>query len=194
MKRFKLFLLILCALLWSCQTRQDLASNAAEGNETPDQESWNAQITTTANGKLGSKINYGYLQKFSKKRLVKLSEGVEVDLYDDDGQHVSNVICKEAILNEDANTLELLGDVAVASDNGLQVNTEKLFWREQQGKITSSELVRVITADNDTIFGVGFEAEASLENWTILKPWGVTQKKLNLKLNETQDDSSNSQR
>jgi LPS export ABC transporter protein LptC len=194
MKRSQLAWSILLALILSCQTRQDLASNASEGNETPDQESWNAQITTTANGKLASKIKYGYLQRFSKRKLVKLSEGVEVDLYDDAGRHVSKVICKEAVLNEDANTLELLGDVAVVSDNGLRVNTEKLFWREQQGEITSSELVRVITADNDTIFGVGFESESSLENWTILKPWGVTQKKLNLKLNETQDDSANSQR
>ncbi|HEX9652773.1 MAG TPA: hypothetical protein VGA99_03605, partial [bacterium] len=104
--------------------------------------------------------------------------------------HASKVDCDEAILNEANDNLELIGNVKVLSDKGVNVTTTKLYWNEQLCKITSSEVVRVITADKDTIFGVGFESEKSLDNWTILKPWGVTQKKLNLKLTEPSKDST----
>lgn len=190
MKRFNCLLMFFLLLSLNCQSKQELASNPSEVVDLPDQESWNAHLITSTNGKLASKINYGRLQKFSKKKIAKFSEGVEIDLYDD-GEHVSKVTCEEAVLNESTNNLELLGSVVVVSDNGLNVSTSKLFWNEKQEKITSSEMVRVITAEQDTIFGVGFESEKSLDNWTILKPWGVTQKKLNLKLTEpteAQDD------
>lgn len=180
---------ILVFLSLSCQTKQELASNPAELADAPDQESWNAHISTSTSGKMASKIKYGHLQKFSKKRVIELSEGVEIDFYDDDGQHASKVKSDAATLNETNNNVELSGNVVFVSDKGLNVSTTKLSWHEKESKVTSSELVRVITAEKDTIFGIGFESEQSLEKWTILKPWGVTQKKLNLRLTESTGDS-----
>jgi len=190
MRRFKLALFILILLSLNCQSKQELASNPSEPTDAPDQESWNAHITTSTNGKVASRIKYGHLQKFSKKRIVQFSEGVEIDFYGDNGQHASRVNSDSATLNETNNNVELIGNVVFASDKGLNVSTTKLNWHEQESKVTSSELVRVITAEKDTIFGVGFESGQSLEKWTILKPWGVTQKKLNLKLTESTGDSS----
>ncbi len=189
MRRFKHTFSFLIVLLLSCQSKQELASNPSELPDEPDQESWNAHITTSTNGKVASKISYGHLRKYSKKRTVYLTEGVEIDFYDANGRHASKVNCDEAILNEANNNAELMGNVVFFSDKGLNVSTTKLNWHEQESKVTSSELVRVITAEKDTIFGVGFESEQSLEKWTILKPWGVTQKKLNLKLTESTGDS-----
>jgi LPS export ABC transporter protein LptC len=178
-------------LTLGCQNKQELASNPSEVNDLPDQESWGAHLTTSSNGKLASRINYGHLQRFSKKKLVKFADGVQIDLYGDDGRHVSTANCNEAVLNETTNNLELSGEVKIVSENGLNVKTTKLLWNEDQEKITSDEFVRVITADQDTIFGIGFESEKSLDNWTIRKPWGVTQKKLNLKITQPSDEATN---
>jgi len=83
-------------------------------------------------------------------------------------------------LNENTTNIDLTGQVVVRSKDGIQLNTSSLHLTQNQSKITSEDFVRFITADNDTIFGHGFESERSLKNWTIKKPTGVTQKKLQL--------------
>jgi LPS export ABC transporter protein LptC len=180
----KIVFLLIAALILACQGKQELASNPPDLSEIPDQESWNATLVSTSQGKTTSKIHYGYMQRFSKKKLVKMTQGVEIELCDARGVRASQARADEAVLNEANNNVDLTGNVVVTSNNGFNLNTDKLTWNDRQGKFFSDEFVRVITAERDTLYGIGFESAVGLENWSIKKPYGVTQRKLNLKFDD----------
>lgn len=185
MKLELFFPLIIAFLIWSaCHSESEVASNNQPVTDVADQESWDATLTTTSHGKISSKIHYSHMEKYSKRKLVKFHDGVEIDFYDEDGNLTSNVHSDRAVLNERSKTIELIGNVVVKSKNGIDLNTEKLIWNESKDKVFSEELVTVITAESDTLYGTGFEADKDLKNWILKKPSGSTQKNLNIRVSE----------
>ncbi len=190
----KLIFPVIAILVLACQGKQELASNPPDLSEIPDQESWNATLVSTRQGRATSKIHYGYMQRFSKKKLVKMTQGVDIELCDGRGVPASNAHSEEAVLNEANSNVELTGQVVVTSSKGFNLNTNRLTWNDRQGKFFSDEFVRVITAERDTLYGIGFESAVGLENWTIKKPYGVTQRKLNLKFDDNAANTENEER
>ncbi|MFQ5771315.1 MAG: LPS export ABC transporter periplasmic protein LptC [bacterium] len=183
---YKIFTInVIILILISCQSKQELTSNQPDLGEIPDQEGWNATLTTTSDGTITYKIKYVHMQRYSNKKIIKFDEGVEIDFYDTKGSHTSKVYSNKAELNEINKNIDLIGKVRVLSDDGLTLNTEKLRWNESNGKILSDVFVTMITTEKDTINGIGFESKKSLKNWVIKQPSGVTQKKLNLKILDT---------
>lgn len=181
-------------MLIACQSQNDVTSNSADLSALPDQEGWQSTLTSTSKGIVTAIIKYEHMAKYSKKRLVKFDQGVEIDLFDTNGLHTSKVYAEKAVLYENSKRLELSGDVVFLADSGLTLRTGKLRWEETTGKIFSEEFVTVITAENDTIYGTGFKSEQDLKNWIVKKPWGVTQKKLNLPvLDESAKGKSNAE-
>ncbi len=175
--------LTLCALLvlmLSCQSDREVAATNRDLSDIPDQEGWNSTIVSTSKGKLSSKIKYVHMKRYSKRKLVKFVGGVEFEFFNEDGDYTSQIQADEAVLNENTTNIDLTGHVVARSKDGIQLNTSSLRLIQNQSKIISEDFVRFITADNDTIFGQGFQSGRSLKNWTIKKPTGVTQKKLQL--------------
>ncbi len=164
----------------ACNRHQEPTSNEINSEEIPDQESWNASLTTTNMGVVTSRINYVHMQKFSKRRQAKFLDGVEIELFDSQGSPTSRVYADEAAFEEGHRDLTMIGNVRVQSKDGFRLITEKLIWSDFNNKIASDEFVTVITAEGDTINGVGFESDKFLKNWSIKKPWGATQSKLDL--------------
>jgi len=171
---------VLLGLLLSCQSDREVAASNPDISDIPDQEGWNSTLVSTNKGKLSSKINYVHMKKFSKKRLVKFVDGVEFEFFDENEDQTSRIQADEAVLNEHTTNIDLTGHVVVTSSDGIQLNTSSLRLSQNQSKISSEDFVRFVTADNDTIYGQGFNSGNSLKNWTIKKPSGVTQKKLQL--------------
>lgn len=176
--------------VYSCRSDQEFTSNPPDFNEIPDQESWNATLTSTSQGKVTSKIKYVRMERFSKKRISKFFQGVEIDLFDSEGKHTAKIKSQDAVLNEITKRIEFTGSVVVQSDDGFDLRTEKLVWDDYKDKIFSDTLVTVVTAENDTIYGKGFEAKKSLQDWSVKQPWGVTQKKLNMGLSHSGSPSN----
>jgi LPS export ABC transporter protein LptC len=177
---FGVALLVSFACVQACTKQEELTTNEANLDDIPDQESWNAALTTTNHGVVTSIINYGYMQKFTKKRSSNFLEGVEIELYNSDGERTSILHAQEAELHESERQFEMIGNVVARSEDGFTLRTERLTWEDFHETISSKEVVQVITADGDTINGVGFNSDKFFKNWTIKKPWGTTQKKLNL--------------
>lgn len=163
-----------------CNRQQGPTSNEINSEDIPDQESWNATLTTTNMGVVASRINYVHMQKFSKRRQTRFLDGVEIELFDAQGSPTSKVYANEAAFEDGHRDLTMIGNVRVQSRDGFRLNTEKLTWSDFNNKIASDEFVTVITAEGDTINGVGFESDKFLKNWSIKKPWGSTQGKLDL--------------
>jgi len=167
-----------------CHSEEEVTSNHPDLTQIADQEGWKSTLISTSNGRTTATIKYEHMEKFSTKNIVKFDQGVEIDFYDAIGSHTSKLYSQKAVLNEIDNSVELMENVTVHSDEGINLHTQRLLWDETNGKILSDEFVMVTTAENDTIYGIGFESDQSLMKWLIKKPWGVTQKKLNLKVLE----------
>ncbi|MFQ5823636.1 MAG: LPS export ABC transporter periplasmic protein LptC [bacterium] len=173
---------LLLLLVIACHSQEEVTSNTTDLTELPDQEGWQSTLTSTSKGNITAIIKYEHMEKYTRKKVVKFDQGVEIDFFDSKGSHTSIVHSEKAVLYENNNNVDLMGNVVVLSDSGLSLRTEKLLWDENTGKILSEEFVTVTTAENDTIYGTGFESDQALNNWIIKTPWGVTQKKLNIQI------------
>lgn len=193
-QKVKISNIILIALFsWACHSEEEVTSNSPNFSEIADQEGWESTLIATKNGKTTAIIKYEHMEKFSTKKLVKFEQGVEIDFYDAKQSHTSKVYSQKAVLNETNNNVELMGNVVVISDEGVNLRTEKLCWYESNGRISSDEFVMVTTAENDTIYGFGFESDRALKKWIIKKPWGVTQKKLKLEVFESSSQNKSNE-
>lgn len=166
----------------ACQKEKKEVIAASENLEFPDQEGWNSSVTTSKNGLVSAIIHYGHMQQFKKRKVIELADGIKVDFFDEKGKPTSNLISETGRINEATNDIEALGNVVVMSDTGITLKTQYLKWDNNIEKIVSNEFVTIITAEQDTFFGKGFESDQNLNNWRILDFSGRASRGFNLNL------------
>ena len=175
------FLLSAQWILFQCQRQKEeeiVAENRAE--EYPSQEGWQSELILSRAGRRQAVVRYGHMMKFDQRKVVLFDGGVEVDFYDDDGNHTSNLISDKGELQEDTEDIIGKGNVIVKSDSGITLQTEVLRWDNRLEKIISDTLVMVTTTDLDTLYGIGFESNADLTRRIIRNPWGVSDKRVDI--------------
>lgn len=164
----------------SCQKKQENVVTDMEQTEYPDQEGWNSKVISSKNGMVGAVIKYEHMQRFKKRKIVEFDGGVVVDFFNEQGVHNSNLISEKGRLDEATNNIEAFGNVVVVSDTGITLKTERLRWDNSIEKIVSNDFVTIVTADQDTFYGNGFESDQNLENWHITSFSGKTSRGLDL--------------
>ncbi len=169
-------------ILSSCQKKQDNVVADMEQIEYPDQEGWNSTVISSKNGVVDAVIKYGHMQRFEKRKVVEFDSGIVVDFYNEKGVHTSNLISEKGRLDEATNNIEAFGKVAVVSDTGITLKTERLKWDNSIEKIISNNYVTIVTAEKDTFYGNGFESDQNLENWHITGFSGKASKGLDLNI------------
>jgi LPS export ABC transporter protein LptC len=181
MMRFlkKILYFSLACLALGCRT-QEQQSIAPPNYDGPDQEGWNSRVTVTSNGRTAAIVQYAHMEKYSKRRETKFNGGIVVDFYNAEGQHTSNLVADRGILYEDTDHVEAFGNVVVVSDSGITLRTQRLRWDNTRQKIISNDFVTITTTAKDTLYGQGFESDQSMKKWSIGKPSGVTEKKIDL--------------
>ena len=105
------------------------------------------------------------------KPITELPSGINIDFYDDNLNVVSKLRAKYAIHYEQDKKWIASNDVIVLNKKGEQLNTEKLVWDEETGKLTSDEFVKITTPD-EIIMGKGFEADQDFNSYKIFKVTG----------------------
>jgi len=150
-----------------------------EVEEFPDQESWNAKMHFTKDGKKRAILEAGYIAKYSKKRITLLKEGMQVDFFDSDGNHKSVLNSEEGKVFDGKQDMIAIKNVVVISDNGNHLYCDELHWKNNDQKIISYVPV-MITTDKDTLFGDSMISDAELHNYEITNAHGSSQKKISL--------------
>jgi len=177
---FKKVLYCGLAFWWLGCRSQEQQTVTPPNYDGPDQEGWNSRITVTSNGRTSAILQYAHMEKFSKRRETKFDGGIVVDFYNTEGKHTSNLVSERGMLYEEANDFEALGNVVVKSDSGTTVWTQRLRWENSRQKILSNDFVTIVTAENDTLHGHGFVSDQNLKIWSMRRPSGVSQKKIDL--------------
>lgn len=162
----RLLLLSLLLIAYGCQKKAGTV--AGDKVEYPDQEGWNSTVISSRNGVVNATIHYGHMQQFKKKKMVEFEQGVQVDFFNEQGLHTSKLTADSGRLNEATNDIEAIGNVIVVSDTGITLTTERLRWDSNIEKIVSNDFVTIVTAEQDTFYGQGFESDQNLQNWRII--------------------------
>ncbi|UCE17993.1 MAG: LPS export ABC transporter periplasmic protein LptC [Gemmatimonadota bacterium] len=152
--------------LLSCQRGEQRPMSEATGKETPSQESWNSTVILSVRGQNRAKVWAGHILKFEESHIIKMDERIQVDFFDDNGNHVSVLTADGGAVNEISQNLTAFGNVLVLSEGGSRLKTEKLEWHNESQRILSDTLVTIQSGDEE-ITGVGFESDADLEHWKI---------------------------
>ena len=170
----KLAAIIILSFFWSCQS-SNIEEQFSETNELPQQEGWGIEITLSEKGKVRAIIKSEHLEKFENIKQVKLDGNVVADFYDNMEKHTTLVYSDFASIDEQSKIMMAHGNVVVVSDSGITLVTDTLNLDQESKLIFTDDSVRITTTGTDTLYGIGFESNIDLDEWKILKPWGVTE-------------------
>lgn len=85
---------------------------------------------------------------------------------------VSSLQADSAYYNRDTQIWRLDGNVHSVNRAGEQFDTPQLFWDQKAERIYSDSAIK-ITKETSIIYGIGFESNQEMTQYTILKPTGI---------------------
>lgn len=152
---------------------QSLEQTKAKQNRVPSQESWNPTIRINSVGKENVQARAAYSAHYDDPKEIVFIGSVRLDFFDLEGGHSSTMTADTGRVDDIRHLFTATGDVYVESDSGMTLATDVLYWNENRESIYTDHPI-VLTTDTDTLYGIGFESDANLENWIITQPTGVT--------------------
>ena len=164
--------MLMAVLLLACRSKVE-DNNRSDSIELTQNEIWNPVIILSREE---DKIVDARSEKLYKKTNADalLVGNVEVDFFNDEGQHISILYSDSARINEQNNNLRANGNVYVVSDSGFTLTTNEILWDNRYKMIVAEDSVMFTTTKGDTLHGVGFESDMDLEQWRIFRIFGVT--------------------
>ena len=147
-------------------------NNESAYTEIIDNEMWNPRIIFTRTDKkmVEAKADKLYKQKDESAILVG---NVEIDFYNNMGNHMSILYAESARINERNNNLSAEGNVYIVSDSGYTLTTNKIDWDNNYKMIVAKDSVMFTNTKGDTLYGIGFESDSDLEEWKIFNIFGI---------------------
>jgi LPS export ABC transporter protein LptC len=166
-------------ILGSCTELDESGDQVAVEKDYPDQESWQARMLFTKEGKRRAVLEAGYIAKFTDKQYTLIREGLRLEFYDDEGNPKSVLTSNEGKVFDATQDMLAIGDVVVVSKNGSTLYSAELNWKNKEERIISNVPVK-ITTETDTIYGDTFISDPDLVNYEITNTRGSSQKKISI--------------
>jgi len=171
------WLTTLVLILGTCQEPAVVKQRGSSKDMYPDHESWESTIIISQNGLLVAVADSERMIKYDDRDVAHLTGQVNVDFYDEQGQHVSHLSADSAEVNTKTSTMSAFGQVVIRSDSGLVLETETLRWDDKYEMMATDDTVLFTTSESDTLYGIGFESDVDLTHWKIYRPWGATERR-----------------
>ncbi len=164
------------ALLMACGKSSIMKQRGASREMFPDQESWESTIIISRGNRLVARAESRRMIKNQNRQVAHLLGDVNVDFYNEEGQHVSLLLADSAEFHLETHKLSANGNVIIHSDSGLVLLTERLDWNDQYDMLYTNDSVVFASNESDTLYGIGFESDVDLTHWKIFHPRGVTER------------------
>lgn len=174
------FLMTVFTISFSCSSGREDETAISDSGIYPDQESWQAVMRVTKDGRTTGLINAGHIQKFSAKKITLMKDSLKVDFFDVQGNHTSVLTSQGGKILDDRQDMTAYGNVIVVSDSGLTLFTDTLRWNNKDQKIYSDIPVKFISDEGDTLYGDSFKSDPDLVNYEIENPHGKSSKIISL--------------
>ncbi|MCF7824615.1 MAG: LPS export ABC transporter periplasmic protein LptC [Candidatus Marinimicrobia bacterium] len=171
-------ILLFFSILIACEP----VGNSMDGEKTstdrlPSQESWNTMIRINSVGKENVQARAAYSAHYDDPREILFIGDVQLDFFNEEGKHSSTMSADTGRIDDKRHLFTATGSVFVVSDSGMTLATSILYWNESKEAIFTDQPI-VLTTESDTLFGIGFESNSNLTNWTITQPTGVTYREI----------------
>lgn len=159
------FLIIIYLIACNEEKLKPQIDTSITSDELPDQESENAKITFTEEGKLKAILFADNIKVIGKKN-EKLLKNLKLIFYDNDEKRSSVLTSLNGKIDDNSQDMYAIDSVVAVSDSGVTLTTSELIWRNKSKKIFSDKFVRIVS-DDEIIEGYGFESDQNLKNYTI---------------------------
>jgi LPS export ABC transporter protein LptC len=174
-----LFLIGVVFIGLQCTEFDEADSQAPMKKDYPDQESWDAQMYFTKEGKRRAVLQAGYIAKYIDKKYTLMKEGVKVEFYDEEGNLKSVLTSDEGKVFDNRQDMVATGNVILKAKNGSQLYSQELLWDNKEEKIISQVPVKITTV-SDTLYGDTFKSDPDLINYEITNARGTSQKTISI--------------
>lgn len=123
-------------------------------------------LRETEGGRLRWVLKADSAQHFGERDETLLT-GVHVDFYNATGDTIRSwLTAEEGVVDPETRDLVAQGSVLIETREGQTLETEKLRWDNERGKVISNHYVRLTNGEN-VIEGVGIESDPELKAYTI---------------------------
>ena len=160
---------ILALLLPACGDDTKIKPRMPAGDRIEDIPSYVMQgftLQSVEDGKVLFEIKAKSAQVFELKKKAYVQ--IVTARYYVDSKKPSLLWADRAVIDTDTNFIDMQGNVKVKSAEGMQLETDRLFWDNKQKKMYSDAKVTVYKGKN-TLYGIGFESDSQLKNIQIKK-------------------------
>ena len=175
----KLFFILALGLFFqACENDQVKIAQITKPDQLPLESLAGLETIYSDSGIIKVKVIAPVLNKYNNPKLItEMPIGIAIEFYDNNLHVISKLTSHYAVHYEQDRKWMAKNDVVVVNTKGERLNTEKLFWNENSGKIYSDEFVKITTPE-EIIMGKGFEAEQDFSKYKIFKVTGnITVKK-----------------
>ena len=170
-----IFFLLLNFLLSSCSNDPDIVKTFVTQEGLPIEQSHEVKIIQTEHGLIKIKLEAEKVERFiDPKEILKLSNGLRVEFYNDSIELISVLLAETAILDQKTEIMEAKNNVVLEGKDGNKLESEELTWDLKKDLIFTDKKV-TITIDQDIIHGYGFESKSDFSSYKLNQVSGNVQ-------------------
>ena len=170
-----IFFLLLNFILYSCSNDPDIVKTFVPQEGLPIEQSKEVKIIQTEHGLIKIRLEAEKIERFvNPKEILKLSNGLRVEFYNDSVELISVLLAETAILNQKTEIMEAKNNVVLEGKDGNKLESEELIWDLKKDLIFTEKEV-TITIDKDIIRGYGFEAKSDFSSYKLNQVSGNVQ-------------------
>lgn len=154
----------------SCTNDPEKVKELNKGKDLPKEWAENVTIHFSDSGLLRALITAPRLERYTegRERYNLMPKGIHARFFDSVGAETSGIRAGYAIEFPDKRIVETRNNVQVVNETGDTLFTEYLVWNRNTRLISTEASVRIITHENEVIFGKnGMEADEKFTRWRI---------------------------
>lgn len=174
--RVSALLFLLLAFMSACTHKTNGANEEWKALDTLQitETIYDSEITYTDSGYLRAKLFADLIERHSneKKPYIELRKGLRANFYNTAKEVESELTAGYGINYLDSRIVEVQKQVVVINSKGEKLETEKLFWDQNEKTIYTDAHVE-ITTETEKLYGTGMTAAQDFSSWKISKVTGI---------------------
>ena len=168
---FRILLVILVTMLFSCANDMEVVNKYIDAEIEPDLVGDNVEVLYSDSARLQVKMTTPLLKRYesAKEARDEFPEGLHVWLYEKTGELKAEITANWAKQDIATGLWEARSNVVVTSADGRILETEQLFWDTKKGIVYSEKYTKITSKDGNIGAGDTFTAKQDFSEWELKK-------------------------